>query len=247
MQAASRGEAFDIDTGLPESMQETADGQSWLEFVEAYAAMKVPGLAAKSRTSMVDALTTVTPVLVRDLAGRPSIETLRVALRDYLLPPSRRHLEQPEEAAVAVRWLRRASLPLTDLVEAATVRMAMDAVGLKLDGTPVAATTMRRKRSVFYNVLQYAVELEALPFNPADKLRVRSRRSKVVTTVDRRVVVNPAQARDLLAAVPGVGSRGRGSGGGRSSPACTSPPSGRLRLWVLESRTAICPTRDGAA
>jgi len=127
-----------------------------------------------------------------------------------MLPPLRRQLEPPEEISVAVRWLRRASLPLSDLVEAATVRMGMDALGLKLDGKPVAATTMRRKRSVFYNVLQYAVELETLPFNPADKLRVRSRRTKVVVTVDRRVVVNPAQARELLTAVTYVGVRGRG-------------------------------------
>jgi integrase len=53
----------------------------------------------------------------------------------------------------------------------------------------------------------YAVELELLPFNPADKLRVRSRRVKVVLTVDRRVVVSPAQARELLTAVGYVGER----------------------------------------
>jgi integrase len=63
---------------------------------------------------------------------------------------------------------------------------------------------------VFYNALQYAVELEALPFSPVDKLRVRSRRTKVVGAVDRRVVVNPVQGRELLAAVTYVGRRGRG-------------------------------------
>jgi integrase len=210
LQAIGRGEAFDVETGLPESMTETRAGPTWLEFVERYVAMKWPGSAAKSRTSMVDALTTVTPVLVRDLPGRPSLDVIRLALRDYLLPPARRVLERPEQVAVAERWLRRASVPLAELVEAATVRTAMDVLALKLDGKPVAATTLRRKRSVFYNVLQYAVELEELPFNPADKLRVRSRRSKVVVSVDRRVVVNPSQARALLAAVANVGVRGRG-------------------------------------
>ena len=55
------------------------------------------------------------------------------------------------------------------------------------------ASTARRRRSVFYNVLQYAVELELLDFNPVDKLRVRSSRRKVAGEVDRRVVVNIRQ------------------------------------------------------
>jgi hypothetical protein len=63
---------------------------------------------------------------------------------------------------------------------AATVRAALDALALKLDGKAAAATTTRRKRAVFYNVLQFAVELERLDYNPVDKLRVHSRRSKVV-------------------------------------------------------------------
>jgi hypothetical protein len=212
MQAMNRGEQFDTETGLPESMTETQEGPTWLEFVESYVAMKWPGAAAKSRTSMVDALITVTPMLVRDMPGRPSLDLLRVALRDFVLPPARRLLQQPDDIALAVRWLRRASVPLAGLVEAPIVRLGMDALAFRLDGKPVAATTLRRKRSVFYNVLQYAVELETLPFNPADKLRVRSRRSKVVAAVDRRVVVSPAQARALLNAVESVGTRGRGKG-----------------------------------
>jgi integrase len=62
---------------------------------------------------------------------------------------------------------------------------------------------------VFYNVLQYAVELEVLEFNPVDRLRVRSRRKKVVEVVDRRVVVNTQQAHELLTAVSYVGRRGK--------------------------------------
>ncbi len=71
------------------------------------------------------------------------------------------------------------------------------------------ATTVRRKRSVFYNAIQYAVEVEELEFNPIDNLRVRSQRKKVAEAVDRRVVVNQRQALELLIAVTCVGSRGR--------------------------------------
>ncbi|MCX4386939.1 hypothetical protein OG777_08360 [Micromonospora peucetia] len=89
------------------------------------------------------------------------------------------------------------------------VRPAVDTLGLTIDGRPAAASTTRRRRSVFYNVLQYAVELELLDFNPVDKLRVRSSRRKVAREVDRRVVVNIRQARELLTGVTYVGQRGK--------------------------------------
>jgi hypothetical protein len=78
----------------------------------------------------------------------------------------------------------------------------LDAIALRIDGkTPVAATTRRRKRAVFYNALEYAVEPELLDFNPIDKVKVRSSRKKVVEQVDRRVGANPHQVRDLLTAL----------------------------------------------
>ncbi|GIM87961.1 hypothetical protein [Salinispora arenicola] len=61
----------------------------------------------------------------------------------------------------------------------------------------------------FYNVLQYAVELKLLDFNPVDKLRVQSSRRKLSGEVDRRVVVNVRQARELLIGVTYVGQRGK--------------------------------------
>jgi integrase len=105
------------------------------------------------------------------------------------------------------QWLERASLPLANLVEPVTVRKALAALGQTVDGQPNAATTMRRRRAVFYNVLQYAMELEALPYNPVDKVKVPARKARIAGTVDRRVVVNARQARELLVAVTYVGRR----------------------------------------
>ncbi|MGW4463022.1 tyrosine-type recombinase/integrase [Micromonospora sp. NPDC004704] len=209
MQATNRGEAFDPDSGLPDSMVEAKSAVTWLEFAQSYVSMKWPGSAAKSRASLVESLATVTPVLVSDLAGQPEVEELRRLLREYALPPAARESEVPVELAPALRWLRRSSLPLAELAQAATVRRALDALALTLDGRSAAATTTRRKRAVFYNALQYAVELESLEFNPIDKLRVHSVRKKVSTGVDRRVVVNPQQGQELLTAVSYVGRRGK--------------------------------------
>jgi integrase len=57
-------------------------------------------------------------------------------------------------------------------------------------------------------VIRYAVELEELPASPLDRLSWKP--PKVSETVDRRVVVNPSQARELLTAVTYVGQRGAG-------------------------------------
>jgi hypothetical protein len=97
---------------------------------------------------------------------------------------------------------------VAELEKPRNVRAALDALTLCLDGTAAAATTIRRKRAVFHNVLGYAAELEELSANPLD--RVKWKPPKVAEVVDRRVVVNPGQARELLIAVTYVGRPWRG-------------------------------------
>ena len=60
---------------------------------------------------------------------------------------------------------------------------------------------------MFYNALGYAVEQGHLASNPVD--RVQWTTPAVAQSVDRRVVVSPAQARSLLAAVRAQGGRGQ--------------------------------------
>jgi len=207
-QAARRGDAFDVATGLPESMVTGKDGPTWLDFVQRYVDMKWPHAAAKSRDSLTDALATVTAALVEDDAHRPDAWVLRVALRQYLLPPNARRMKRPFEIDDAIEWLARASLPIADLDKPRILRRALDTLTLTLDGTAAAATTIRRKRAVFHNALQYAVEIEELSANNLG--RVAWRPPKVAEVVDRRVVVNPQQARELLTAVTYVGQTDRG-------------------------------------
>ena len=61
--------------------------------------------------------------------------------------------------------------------------------------------------------------------NPVDRIQWTA--PAVAQSVDRRVVVSPAQARSLLAAVRALS--GRGSTWRRSSPACTTPRCARRR------------------
>jgi integrase len=150
---------------------------------------------------MTDALATVTPALTKEEPGRPDVETLRTVLRRYALLPEDRRIELDAKMRTALRWLERASLPVRALEHPPTVHAALNALSLKMDCTRAATTTYRRKRAVFYNVIEYAVELEELADNPLDRIKSKRRSLKIAQEVDRRAVVNPRQASELLTAV----------------------------------------------
>jgi integrase len=81
----------------------------------------------------------------------------------------------------------------------------LDGLSVKLDGKPAAASTVLRKRAVFYNALGFAVEFGHLPSNPVDRLQWTA--PEVAQAIDRRVVANPQQVAALLAAARRLGNR----------------------------------------
>ena len=208
-QAARKGEPFDTETGLPDSMLKTSHARSWYTFCLAYVDMKWPHAAPKSRDSMTDALAAIIPAVVSE--GRPDWldpPLLRRALRHYALAPGSREQDRPPEVAAALRWLEKTSLPVSEVGQPHHARAVLDAISVRLDGTAAGASTIARKRSVFANVLKYAVELGELPSTPLDRLSWKP--PKVSEVIDRRVVVNPRQARELLTAVTYVGHQAPG-------------------------------------
>ena len=60
MQAADRREAFDLETGLPDSMAREASSVTWYEHACAFADARWPKVAAKGRISLVEGLMAVT-------------------------------------------------------------------------------------------------------------------------------------------------------------------------------------------
>lgn len=206
--AARRGEPFDDESGLPVSMHPATSGPTWLEFAQRYVDVKWPHAAAKTRDAITDALATVSASLIREDATPFDPHVLRTALRQHLLPPAGRQHDAPHEVAAAIDWLTSNSLPLRELEKARQLRRALDALAVTLEGSPAAATTIRRKRAVFNNALRYAVEIEELAANNLDKVGWRA--PAVADVVDRRVVINPQQARELLAAVTYIGPVDRG-------------------------------------
>jgi integrase len=211
MQAADRGEAFDVDTGLPESMIREIASLTWYEHACAFADVRWPKMAAKGRISLVEGLMAVTPVLVTNQRGAPDAEILRQAMRRWAFNPPRRGAPMPAEIEAALRWLARSSVPVSALQEASVVSRALDACGRKLDGSAAAPEYYRRRRRIFYAALKYAVREHQLPANPLDGADDPEWKAPEVSTViDRRRVANPAQMEKLIGAVGTIG-RSQGS------------------------------------
>ncbi|MEU3611582.1 tyrosine-type recombinase/integrase [Streptomyces sp. NPDC006872] len=258
LRAVQNGEAFDSETGLPDSMATVKPSLTWYDFARAYIAMKWPHAAPNSRDSANETMTLVTTQLLDDRPGRPTDDVLRRALRGWAFVVQGAIEEPPPvDIANALHWVAKASLPLATLKNPADIRRVLDSLKLTLSGATAAAETVRRKRAVLFNALAYAVELGELPENPVTLVKWKP--PKVTKEVDRRVVVNPRQAGELLAAVSYVGgySRARGRrlvalfacmyfGGLRPAEAvalrrqdCTLPDSGWGSLILEKSRPTV--------
>jgi hypothetical protein len=131
---------------------------------------------------MTDALATITAALVIDATDAPDQRLMRTALRQYLLPPAVRTLPRPAEIEAVVLWLNRSSLPLSELIKPRRLRAGLDALAVTMDGAAAAPTTIRRKRAVFNNALQYAVEIEQISANKLNQVGWRIPRSQKLST-----------------------------------------------------------------
>ena len=198
---ARQGQPFSRDTGRPISWaDEQSVRVSWYEHACAYVDMKWPHAAGKSRQGIADSLATVTPALLSSTKSRPSPTTLRAVLYGWSFNARRRAAGSPDEGlSRAERWVSANTRPIQDLADAAVLRPALDALALRMDGRPAAASTVARKRAIFYNAVEYAVELGHLNGNPIASIKWRA--PKITEAVNPRVVINHRQAQQLLAAV----------------------------------------------
>lgn len=197
--AARAGEPFHLAEGLPRMMMSPERTPTWLEHCVTYVESRWPHFSPHHRKSVAETLTGVTVTLTRAAVGRPDNALLRKALYRYAFNPNAAIADAPPEVATAYQWLEGHSVPITDLGSVALLRTITDAIAVNLDGTPAATSTIVRKRAVLHGCLQAAVEAGHFPVNPLHALP--KRRLPRAAAVDRRVVVNPDQARELLAAV----------------------------------------------
>lgn len=151
VRAARTGLEFDPATGEPTAWNLPVPAAvTWYQEATAYAVMKWPSLAARSRASLADALATVTPALTRPGArDRPDPRELRTALYRHAFNPAR-PTRPGSTAAQVLGWAQRASLPVGCLSEPTVLRTALEALTFRLDGSRAAASTVIRKRSVLH-------------------------------------------------------------------------------------------------
>jgi len=196
--AAKQGIQFSVSTGRPVTMRRAVDERTWLQHAAEYTRIKWPHSSPRHRRGIAEALTDIT-LVIYTADNRPPESHLRRALFSYSFNASPRRSEPTEEVASALRWLERNSPNLGTLEEATILRAVLDRLALRQDGAPAAASTIARKRATLHSVLEYAVELERFTTNPLKRVRWKSPQTS--NAVDRRVVVNPVQARELIAAV----------------------------------------------
>ncbi|MET8074888.1 site-specific integrase [Streptomyces sp. NPDC005303] len=209
MSALRKGEQFDVETGLPASELRARNGSvTWYEHTRAYVERRWDRLPAKSRRNDADALATITPALVKTTVGQPPLRVLRKALYGWAYNKSRWDQDHPDDVVSALHWLEKNSLPVSDLEDPATLRLALDAVSTLLDGSLAAGRTARRKRACLSDVLGLAVERRyfSVPVNPLATVKWSAPKS--AEEVDPASVANPRQVRALLEGVRGQGERG---------------------------------------
>lgn len=215
-QAMRRGEAFEIASGLPESevhaaaeVREAKAPLRWFEFCRKYVAGRWRTSAAKSRESMADSLAAVALAMVERGPNTPDDKCLRLAFR-WAIVPANAEADPPTDLKIAYDWVTASDRPVVDLIDALVFEDVVYRLSYRLDGTPAAGETYKRRRRALNTALEHAVATGELTENPLQ----RTRRKRVGSTevVDRRVLVNAVQGRELLTAVSYVGSWDRSRG-----------------------------------
>ena len=211
---ARKGEGFDNDSGLPESMERTRRDVTFYQHAAEFAAAAWPAAAAKTRVSIIETLIRVVPVVTRDLAGARDPDVLRRALRKNLNQGG--HAGELDEAeAKAITWIVRASRPVSAHQDPSLVCDVLDALAVNLDGKPAAPEYFSRRRRLLHRVLGYAIRKKRLSTNPLSKGNLPEGWTPPQSpdgTLDPRAVGSPALVADMLRAC------GRRSGPRRLPP-----------------------------
>jgi hypothetical protein len=76
------------------------------------------------------------------------------------------------------------------------VEEVLDTITTRLDGKPAAASSVKRYRRILNVAMEYAIKRGILLSNPLPKGKGTS--PKTSTAVDKRSLINPAQAARLL-------------------------------------------------
>ncbi len=198
--AARKGEAFDIESGRPLSMQRASLDMPWYRFACKYGDLKWSKSAATTRRTNAEALAKVTLAMLKTGRGKPDEKVLRKALNRWAFNPNLRNSSDcPTDVANALRWVEANTRNVSALANPAVLRPVLDGLATRLDGKTAAPSVVNRQRKILSASLWYAAELKILSTNPIPALKWTP--PKTSQAIDRRAVANPIQVRTLLEAV----------------------------------------------
>ncbi|MCA2229943.1 tyrosine-type recombinase/integrase [Nonomuraea aurantiaca] len=206
--AAQNGEAFDTESGMPDSQTRAQNAMTWYAHACDYVDARWPKVSGRQRISIAESLTAVTPLLVRDRRGAPDPRVLRSALYHWAFNKQHRDTDKSDDVAEALNWIAKASIPVTELAGYDRITSALDGCARKLDGTAASASYYSRRRRVLFNVLRYAVFKKRLAKNPlSEELDWKAPEAEVCEEINPSVVASPEQVQELLTAVSYAGWR----------------------------------------
>ena len=209
LRAQRAGEAFEIESGLPLSLARKRSARTLLDVAAGYVDwLWATGRPPNTRKGAVTNLAAIVPLFVRQLDHTPDIAALQRLLSTRLLPPPRRSVPLSAAESATASWLARASRPVTDLGDDLAVSELLTAMGKTPTGRHVTSSTWDKRSAVLHRTVEFARASAWIDRNPLTGRRHVDRHTGP-TVVDPRVVVNPAQAQQLLAAVTYVGGRRR--------------------------------------
>lgn len=210
LRAQRAGEAFEVDSGFPVSLARQRNARTLLEVATAYINwLWSSGAPPNTRKSAVSSLAAIVPLFVRSLDHAPDPVDAQRLLSTRLLPPPRRETALDPSQAAGASWLGRASRPISELSDDLLCSELLTALGKAADGRPVTTATWDKRRAVLHRVIEFARSAGWVDANPVTGRRHKTHTGGGAQLVDPRVVVNPAQARQLLAAVSYVGTGAR--------------------------------------
>ncbi|MYT71349.1 MULTISPECIES: site-specific integrase [unclassified Streptomyces] len=197
IQATSKGEGFVIATGLPVSHRSKAASMSWYTFAIQYVDARWPQLGGNSRKNTAKTLTAITIALLRARPAQFDPVAVRTALREWAFNVNRRP-DAPRDVVIILRWIERNSLPVSSWEDPEKVDEVLRAIDTRLDGKQAAAWSRKRHRRILNVVMKHAIRRRILRANPLPKGKEATTTTKTTNAVDKRCLINPAQAAALL-------------------------------------------------
>lgn len=215
-QAMRKGEAFDVESGLPESEVRQAqaakaakDEAKWWEFSGEFMKRRWRTAAAKTREGFADSLASATLGMMGEAADAPEPLAVRRAIR-WAIVPAHENEEPPPDLEKVCAWLAEHTLPLSALMKPSVAEDVHYRLAYKLDGKLAAKETYKRRRRGFNAAMAYAIKSGYLDENPIAGFERPATAQR--GPIDLRILMNPMQAREFLTAVSYVGSVHRNRG-----------------------------------